>query len=134
MKFVRALLLLCCVLAACRVRPVAAAAAAEDWIEPMRNVHARFTGTKGTFAQFGDSITVTMAFWTPLQGAEIASVHARVKTYLKPECWGKWKGPAFGNNGSMTIRWAHENVGAWLTKSSSTMPCSPADQNDGFPL
>ena len=88
----------------------------------MRNVHARFTGTNGTFAQFGDSISVTMAFWTPLQGepknmsVEIASAHSRVKTYQKPECWNKWKGPAFGNQGSMTIRWAHENVDAWLTK------------------
>ena len=102
----------------------------------MRNVHARFTGTKGTFAQFGDSITVTMAFWTPLQGepknmsAEIASVHARVKTYLKPECWGKWKGPAFGNNGSMTIRWAHENVGAWLTKLNPEVAVIMFGSND----
>ena len=35
--------------------------------QPMRKAHARFTGTPGTFAQFGDSITVTMAFWAPLQ-------------------------------------------------------------------
>ena len=32
----------------------------------MHNVHARFTGTRGTFAQFGDSITVTKAFWSGL--------------------------------------------------------------------
>ena len=38
------------------------------WIEPMREVHRRFTGRAGTFAHFGDSITVTMAFWTPLEG------------------------------------------------------------------
>jgi len=28
-----------------------------DWAEPMAAVHARFTGEKGTFAHFGDSIT-----------------------------------------------------------------------------
>ena len=38
------------------------------WLEPMKKVHARFTGTPGTFAQFGDSITVSMAFWAPLRG------------------------------------------------------------------
>src|SRR5438128_498709 len=40
-----------------------------DWRGHIRKVHAKFTGRKGTFAQFGDSITVTMAFWTPLQYA-----------------------------------------------------------------
>lgn len=43
-----------------------AAPAEPDWAEPMRAVHARFTGAPGTFAQFGDSITVTLAYWTPL--------------------------------------------------------------------
>ena len=92
------------------------------WIEPMKKVHARFTGTKGTFAHFGDSITVTMAFWAPLAGdpknlnLEMARAHQFVKRYLKPECWNRWKGPEFGNNGSMTIRWARENVDKWLSK------------------
>jgi hypothetical protein len=36
------------------------------WVEPMTEVHAKFSGRKGTFAHFGDSITVTLAFWTPL--------------------------------------------------------------------
>jgi len=92
------------------------------WVEPMKKVHARFTGVKGTFAHFGDSITVTMAFWTPLAGnpkdmsAEMARAHQLVNGYQKTECWSRWKGPEFGNNGSMTIRWAHENVGKWLAK------------------
>jgi hypothetical protein len=92
------------------------------WVEPMKKVHARFTGEKGTFAHFGDSITVTMAFWAPLTGnpknmsAEMARAHQLVKGYQKTECWSQWKGPEFGNNGSMTIRWAHENAGKWLTK------------------
>src|SRR5690348_9195962 len=82
-----------------------AALAAEDtpdinhWIEPMKRVHARFTGTKGTFAQFGDSITFTMAFWSPLAGepkqmsADTLRAHRLVKRYMKPECWSQWKGP-----------------------------------------
>lgn len=92
------------------------------WVEPMKKVHARFTGTKGTLACFGDSITVTMAFWSPLAGQPknmppaMAKAHDLVKDYMKPECWSKWKGPGYGNNGSMTIRWAHDNVDAWLKK------------------
>src|SRR5262245_51243371 len=90
------------------------------WVEPMKKVHARFKGDKGTFACFGDSITVTMAFWSPLDGQpknmpdDMAKAHTLVKDYMKPDCWRKWKGPSFGNQGSMTIRWAHENIDTWL--------------------
>lgn len=99
------------------------AAAGDDyWIEPMRQVHARFAGTNGTLAHFGDSITVTMAYWAPLAGtpknmnAAAARAHSLVKGYLKPHCWRDWKGPQFGNDGSMTIRWAHQNVDQWLKR------------------
>src|SRR4051794_22682272 len=84
------------------------------WAGPMKQVRARFTGTPGTLALFGDSITVSMAFWAPLRGeakglsANAAAAHALVKEYLRPECWDKWRGPKYGNNGSMTIRWAHD--------------------------
>jgi len=88
----------------------------------MKKVHARFTGTNGTFAHFGDSITVTMAFWSPLAGnpkkmsPEMKRAHRLVKSYQKPECWSRWKGPEFGNTGSMTIRWARDNVDTWIEK------------------
>jgi lysophospholipase L1-like esterase len=96
------------------------AAAADDWVEPMKQAHARFHGTPGTFAHFGDSITVSLAFWAPLAGEpkglspEAARAHGLVKGYLRPECWARWKGPEYGNNGSMTIRWANENIDRWL--------------------
>jgi len=92
------------------------------WVEPMKKVHTRFTGTKGTLACFGDSITVSMAFWAPLayepkkMPPAMAKAHALVKSHMKPGCWNKWRGPEFGNQGSMTIRWAHDNVDAWLKK------------------
>src|SRR3954453_10193121 len=98
------------------------AAQAPAWVESMNRVHARFHGSKGTFAHFGDSITVTMAYWAPLAGSPkemtpaMAHALALVKSYQKPECWDQWKGPQFGNNGSMTIRWAYDNVDAWLKK------------------
>ncbi len=93
-----------------------------DWVAPMKKVHAKFTGTPGTFAQFGDSITVTMAFWAPLsyepKGMDDATAKAlkRVKGYQKSECWDKWKGAAYGSEGGMTIRWAHDNAEKWLKK------------------
>jgi lysophospholipase L1-like esterase len=90
------------------------------WVDNLRTVHARFHGKAGTFAHFGDSITVTMAFWTPLAYAaknaspEMAKALERVKARLAKECWRDWKGPRFGSEGGMTIRWAAENVDRWL--------------------
>lgn len=90
------------------------------WIEPMRRVRARFKGTPGTFAQFGDSITVSLAYWAPLAGEpkKLSSASAaaleRVKKHMKPECWREWRGGKFGSDGGMTIRWAHENIDKWL--------------------
>lgn len=37
-----------------------------DWVAPMAKVHEKFTGKKGTLALFGDSITVSRAFWANL--------------------------------------------------------------------
>jgi lysophospholipase L1-like esterase len=99
-----------------------AACAADDWIEPMKKVHAAFSGERGTFAHFGDSITVTLAFWAGLEAQPknmdplTARAYDLAKRYQKPECWRQWKGPDYGNNGSMTIRWADENVDRWLSK------------------
>lgn len=92
------------------------------WIEPMREVHERFSGEPGTLALFGDSISVSMAFWAPLQGEqehatpELAAALERVQSYQQSECWRDWRGPEFGNEGRMTIRWADENVDAWLDR------------------
>ena len=109
---------------------------AENWVEPMRQVHARFKGTPGTFAQFGDSITVTLAFWAGLEWKpksmkpEVAGDYELVKRYQKPECFRGWKGPEFGNNGSMTIRWADENVDKWLTKLNPEVALIMFGSND----
>src|SRR5437762_2295186 len=98
----------------------AATIAPAYWQEPMKKEHTRFKGAKGTFAEFGDSITVTRAFWEPLayspreMSPEMTRAVKTVKAYIKPDCWGQWKGPEFGNDGSMTIRWAHESIGRWL--------------------
>ncbi|MBN2136249.1 MAG: right-handed parallel beta-helix repeat-containing protein [Sedimentisphaerales bacterium] len=110
------------VLVAAEGRVVRAQAGEAYWASEMARVHARFSGEKGTFAHFGDSITVTLAYWTPLLYArknaspEMEGAFVLVKEYLKPACWRDWKGAQFGNEGGMTIRWAHENIGTWLKR------------------
>jgi len=97
-----------------------AAAPGDEWVEPMKKVHARFRGEAGTFAHFGDSITISMAFWASLHwdhkqmDPATQAAFDLGKRYMKEDCWRKWKGPQFGNQGSMTIRWAHANVDEWL--------------------
>lgn len=91
-----------------------------DWVAPMKEVHKTFTGTPGTLALFGDSITVSLAFWAPLQGEpkgmsdDMKAAHALVRGYMKPDCWAKWRGGKYGNDGGQTIRWAQSNVDRWL--------------------
>lgn len=107
-----------------------------EWVEPMGKVHAKFKGKPGTFAQFGDSITVTMAFWAPLESApknmtpETVAAHQEVKKWMKPECWRQWKGPEFGSNGGMTVRWALENVDQWLAKLNPEVALIMFGSND----
>jgi hypothetical protein len=85
----------------------------------MSRVHARFTGQKGTFATFGDSITFSPAFWSPLQDGgrnmdpQAAAAYRLVKGYMKPACW-KWKGAGYGNYPGQDVRWAQANVDQWL--------------------
>jgi lysophospholipase L1-like esterase len=92
------------------------------WVAPMRKVHAKFTGKKGSFALFGDSITVSLAFWAGLPHAhknlspDGDAAYKLVNGYMQQECWSRWRGPTFGNQGSMTVRWAHDNIDAWLKK------------------
>jgi len=92
------------------------------WIEEMQKVHAKFKGQKGTFAQFGDSITVTMAFWSPLRytrknsSPEMEKAFKQVNDYMLPQCWSDWKGIEFGSDGGQTIRWAYDNIDKWLKK------------------
>ena len=93
----------------------------KDWVEPMRKVHARFSGRPGTCAQFGDSITFSGAYWSPLTAEPknmrpaVQAAYRLVKNHLNREGLNQ-KGPSFGNQGSMTIRWARENVSSWLAK------------------
>jgi lysophospholipase L1-like esterase len=88
----------------------------------MATVHTHFKGKPGTFAHFGDSITETLAFWTPLlydpkgMSPEMAKARELVMGYMVKDCWRDWKGPDFGNQSGRTIDWADEHVAEWLKK------------------
>jgi hypothetical protein len=91
------------------------------WAGPMKRVRAEFTGRPGTFAMFGDSITVSLAFWAPLrQDPKNLSPEARqaldlVTGHMRESCWRDWRGPEFGSEGGRTIAWAEKHVDDWLT-------------------
>jgi hypothetical protein len=88
----------------------------------MRAVHSKFTGKPGTLALFGDSITVTKAFWSPLAYApkDLPDPGAKnlelVKKHMLEDCWSKWRGPEYGSEGGKTTKWAEENLDNWLKK------------------
>ncbi|MFQ6132495.1 MAG: GDSL-type esterase/lipase family protein [Armatimonadota bacterium] len=92
------------------------------WVAPMKAVHERFQGEKGTVAQYGDSITITMAFWTPLRyevrncPPELEEALAAVRGYVAERCWRGWKGPEHGNEGRTTTEWGLRGIEGWLAK------------------
>jgi lysophospholipase L1-like esterase len=56
-------------LAACLAQGVRAAEA-PYWLDAMKKVNAAFDGNPGYVAQFGDSITYSMAFWKPFSWSD----------------------------------------------------------------
>jgi len=131
------LTVLCCAWPAVQAR--AAGPDADVWVPAMKEVHARFHGEQGTFALFGDSITVSKAFWFGLQyerkgaDAKMAKAFELVEDYMLEDCWDR-RGPQYGNQGSMTIRWAHENVDAWLKRLNPEVALVMFGTNDLGPL
>lgn len=116
----------------------AAVIGADEWVEPMRAVHAKFTGQRGTVAQFGDSITITMAFFTPLSmdhknvPDDLKEAHAWIRKYVQPRCWRAWKGPQFGNEGRTTTEWGVANIQGWLKKLNPEVALIMWGTNDTY--
>ena len=96
------------------------------WVEPMRQIHKRFKGKPGTLAQYGDSITVTMAFLsgfsygkgitakncTPEVQAELDAI----TSYADRTLWRQWKGWRWGCEGQMKSDWFLANIDGWQKK------------------
>ncbi len=96
--------------------------AGDYWLEPMRAAHKRFQGDAHTLGQYGDSITITMAFLaTHSYGSIIPQkcpedVKRRLEIvdgYANKKLWREWKDPRYGNNGNMTVAWAFANIDTW---------------------
>jgi hypothetical protein len=91
----------------------------DAWVASMKAVHEKFKGKRGTFAQFGDSITVSRAFWFGLRYApkntspEMARALDRVKGLHARGMLGL-EGAGIRQPSRMTIRWADQNVDKWL--------------------
>ncbi|KKL12444.1 hypothetical protein LCGC14_2535690, partial [marine sediment metagenome] len=113
-----------------------AAWGAEPWVQPMKKVHAKFTGQAGTVAQIGDSITITMAFFVPLRGeiknvpADLKPAHEWMRGYVQPRCWTAWKGAQWGNEGGMTSNWGAANIDKWLKKMNPEVALIMFGTND----
>jgi hypothetical protein len=111
----------------------------KDWVKPMREVHARFKGAAGTLLQVGDSITFTKAYWWPLGQKpknitpEVEAKYDLVRSYLKFEAFNQ-KGPEFGNKGSMTVKWARENISTWINNRNPEVAVIMFGSNDATQL
>jgi lysophospholipase L1-like esterase len=100
----------------------------------MRQIHANFTGRPGTVARFGDSITITSAFFSPLRGPhqnpppEAAEALSWIQGYVPADAWN-WAGDNFGSAGVKTAGWALQvdqdpnlrNIDLWLSKLNPEM-------------
>jgi hypothetical protein len=112
----RALIAMCL----CAMIWTAAGAEQPAWVENMRIVHASFKGKAGTIAQYGDSISVTLAFFAPLQwevknpGDQETNLK-NLRAYVAKECWN-WKGPEHGNQGGSEAKWGLDGIDGWLKK------------------
>ena len=100
--------------------------AGDYWVEPMRQAHKRFKGKAGTLAQYGDSITVTMAFLAGYSWSgqikpkncppEIQKEMDLVAGYADLKLWRTWKGGEWGNTGMMRSDWLINNIDGWQKK------------------
>jgi len=110
----------------------------DAWVEPMKAARAKFTGQAGTVAEFGDSITITMAFFVPLQEriknlpGDMQEAQAWIHKYVQGRCWRGWKGPEFGNEGRTTTEWALQHLDGWLKKLNPEVALVMWGTNDTY--
>ena len=97
------------------------------WAQAMANVHARFRGRPGTL-YFGDSITESRGFWTPLKYVrkdapppEMEQAFQACRHTCDPNAGESGKGPTSAIKGQ-TAGWADQNVTAWLGNSTPRSP------------
>ena len=117
------------------------------WAEPMREVHASYTGPGGLISRFGDSITVSMAFFSPLRWSHTSTTPdddaalAWIQSYMQSSCWD-WQQDAVayshGSWGGKTSTWPMQieldptkrNMLYWLGKDQPEMAVIMWGTND----
>ena len=117
--YLRKMLVVCCLLGlgafakaepAATLTPVKEATATPAWVEPMRKVHAGFDGNEGYVAQLGDSITNSLAFWSPLGWDEPQKYLTDDDGLPKKPENGRWRDVIQGTRDKGA---AHGNQGGW---------------------
>lgn len=90
----------------------------------------------GTLTLFGDSITCSRAFETPLADApqnlpgSVATSLAVVQGHMLEDGQARWRGPADGNVSGRTIAWVEQNVGTWLRQLNPEVAVQMFGTND----
>ncbi len=124
---------------AARQAPIQSPPPEPDWVEAMKKVHAGFQGTEGYVAQLGDSITYSMAFWSPLgwdypdryltedDGLPKTPENARWRDIIKGT---RDKGPAYANYSGWRVGQLIENVDAVLQREKPEVAMIMIGTND----
>lgn len=115
-------------------------AAEPAWVAPMQKAHEGFQGTPGYVAQFGDSITYSMAFWSPIDWDEPQQYLPADDNALPSTPEGKrWrdaidgernKGPEHGNYSGWTVKNLLGAVDRVLQKQKPEMAIIMIGTND----
>lgn len=109
------------------------------WVEPMRKVYAGFDGRAGYVAQFGDSITYSMAFWSPMSWDDPAKYLVEADGLPKTPAKGRWrdvvlgardKGTKFANYSGWTVRNLIASVDEVLEREKPEMAIIMIGTND----
>jgi lysophospholipase L1-like esterase len=118
-----------------------AASPAPDWFEPMKKINQGFDGNSCYIAQFGDSITYSMAFWSPVGWMEPDTFLTGDDGFPKrPE--KRWrdtikgirnKGPEHGCYSGWTVNQLLESVPAVLQRENPEAAIIMIGTNDTGP-
>ena len=96
------------------------------WVEPMKQVRQLYQDTnglaQGTIARFGDSISVSKAYFAPLEWSHTNTTPQSqaaldwIQGWLTSECWDWQDDGAFhlhGSNGGTTSSWPLGSASGW---------------------
>jgi len=105
---------------------------------PMLKIHAKFKGKAGRVAQIGDSITYSMAFWSPMDWSDPTPFLPDDGLPKKPKDkrWRDWivgprdKGPKFGNYSGWKVGNALKVIGEVIRRDQPEVAIIMLGTND----